>query len=271
MSGQTPTPWPVVDRMLSLASVGPGDRVYDLGCGDGRIVIAAAQRGASAVGIDSSAEQIVRAEAGARSAHVSSLVNFRCGPVENQSLADATVVTSYLSHWANCQLRPKLQRELQHGARIVSHSFDMGDWAPHRVETIDHRYLYLWVLGGPDVERQPRSRPLALHCEGLPKYGVSIEVETQGEGGAAVLINDGPLDVTAAVLEYEFRNGPLNRRSVSVTRFSLRSSGDAARDVLKTGGRVRLTNEQLSAFFAGRCREDFWTDLTVRVNSLEVS
>ncbi|MBI4265361.1 MAG: class I SAM-dependent methyltransferase [Acidobacteria bacterium] len=148
------TPLDVVDRMLALASVGPRDVVYDLGCGDGRIVIAAAQKyGARGVGVDVDPARIYEAEMNARRAGVERLVTFKLQDALKTDVSDATVVTLYLLSALNVQLRPILTRQLRPGARIVSHSFAMGDWEPEVVDTFRSadglsRTLYLWKADG---------------------------------------------------------------------------------------------------------------------------
>jgi ribosomal protein L11 methylase PrmA len=150
------TPLDVVDRMLALAKVGPRDVVYDLGCGDGRIVIAAAQKyGTRGVGIDIDPARIAEAEENARRAGVQRLVTFRIQDALKADVSDATVVTLYLLSALNVQLRPILTRQLRPGARIVSHSFAMGDWEPEVVDTFRSedglgRTLYLWRADGKE-------------------------------------------------------------------------------------------------------------------------
>lgn len=147
-----PSPPEVVDRMLRLAGVGPTDVVYDLGCGDGRIVIAAARTyGARGVGVDIDPKRINESMANARKAGVDKLVTFRLQDALKTDVSDATVVTLYLLSFANVQLRPILQRQLRPGARIVSHNFGMGNWEPHATETFTDsnggtRTLYLWRI-----------------------------------------------------------------------------------------------------------------------------
>ena len=149
-----PTPMDVVDRMLTLANVGPGDVVYDLGCGDGRIVIAAAQKfGARGVGVDIDANLINQAEAQARAAGVERRVSFRLQDALTVDVSDATVVTLYLLSASNVKLRPILTKQLQKGARIVSHSFAIGEWEPDVVDSFRDalgtaRTLYLWTFDG---------------------------------------------------------------------------------------------------------------------------
>ena len=148
------TPADVVDRMLTLAGVGPRDVVYDLGCGDGRIVIAAAQKfGARGVGIDIDPARIFEAEQNAKTAGVERLVRFELRDALKADVSDATVVTLYLLSALNVQLRPLLTRQLRPGARIVSHSFAMGSWEPDVVDTFTSadglsRTLYLWKTDG---------------------------------------------------------------------------------------------------------------------------
>jgi precorrin-6B methylase 2 len=141
-----PTPEPVVEQMLELADVGPKDVVYDLGSGDGRIVVAAAKRGARAVGVDLDPDRIRDARANVRRAGVEDRVELRQGDLFEVDLRPATVVTIYLLPNVNLELRPKLMRELKSGTRIVSHSFDMGEWKPDRTVEVDGRKIYLWIV-----------------------------------------------------------------------------------------------------------------------------
>jgi SAM-dependent methyltransferase len=145
------TPYEVVDEMLRLAVVGPGDVVYDLGSGDGRVVIAAARDfGARGVGVEIDPKLVAESTESARRAGVADRVTFRVGDLFQTDLTEATVVTLYLSPELNLRLRPKLLRELRPGARIVSHDFDMGDWAPVRTVRVHVRergsQLRLWIV-----------------------------------------------------------------------------------------------------------------------------
>ena len=146
------TPPDVVDRMLALAQVSAGDVVYDLGCGDGRIVIAAARTyGARGVGVDIDPARIEEARQNARRAGVDHLVTFRVEDARTTDVTDATVVTLYLVAALNAQLRPRLTTQLRSGARIVSHNFPIGDWDPDRVDVFrsadgQTRTLYLWKI-----------------------------------------------------------------------------------------------------------------------------
>jgi ribosomal protein L11 methylase PrmA len=149
-----PTPQDVVDRMLVLAEVTSKDTVYDLGSGDGRVVITAAKKyGAHGVGIDIDKDRIDESRRNAKEAGVSSLVRFDRGDILEANVSGATVVTLYLVSSANLKLRPILTKQLPVGARIVSHSFGMGDWQPEKVDKFtdgrgDQRTLYLWRTDG---------------------------------------------------------------------------------------------------------------------------
>ena len=143
-----------VHRMLELAKVGPGDVVYDLGCGDGRIVIAAARDfGARGVGIDIDDKLIRDAREAANNAGVADKVEFRVGNLFETDVSKATVVALYLLEHLNVKLRPRLWRELPVGARVVSHVFGMGDWKPDRVETVASKPIYVWTIREPHKAR----------------------------------------------------------------------------------------------------------------------
>jgi SAM-dependent methyltransferase len=141
------TPDARVRGMLELAKVGRDDTVYDLGCGDGRIVIAAARDfGARGVGIEIDPELVRVARENARKAGVADKVEIRQGNMFEVDLSGATVVALYLLERLNLKLRPKLWRELRPGARVVSHVFGMGDWKPDRQEMVDGRPVYVWTI-----------------------------------------------------------------------------------------------------------------------------
>jgi ribosomal protein L11 methylase PrmA len=142
-----PTPQNVVDGMLEMAGVTANDVVYDLGCGDGRLVITAAQRyGARGVGIDINPERIAESNANAAAAGVTDKVSFRNEDLFEANISEATVVTLYLLPDLNVKLRPKLWRDLKPGTRIVSHAFSMGDWEPEKQTTADGRTVYFWTV-----------------------------------------------------------------------------------------------------------------------------
>jgi SAM-dependent methyltransferase len=142
-----PTHAVIVDAMLRMAQVTGNDTVYDLGCGDGRIVITAALKyGARGVGIDIDPERIKEATANARDERVADRVRFVLGDLFEADISPATVVTLYLLTELNLKLRPKLLRELNPGTRIVSHAFGMGDWKPEREVKIGDTPVYLWRI-----------------------------------------------------------------------------------------------------------------------------
>ncbi|WP_020656283.1 SAM-dependent methyltransferase [Massilia niastensis] len=143
-----PTPQDVVDRMLDIAKVGKKDILYDLGCGDGRIVVTAAkQRGARGTGIDLDPARIAEAEENAKKAGVSSQVSFKVGDLFQTDVSEATVVTLYLLPTVNAKLRPRLWKQLKVGTRVVSHAFDMGpEWPPDKTEEVNGRRIYYWTI-----------------------------------------------------------------------------------------------------------------------------
>lgn len=146
-----PTPPETVDEMLRQAVLKPGDVLFDLGSGDGRIPLAAAkQYGVRAIGIDIDRKLVEEANEAAKREGLERLVTFRLGDMFTTDLSRATVVTLYLSDRLNVLLRPKLLRELPVGARIVSHDFRMGDWPPERSVRVPwkslYRTVYVWTV-----------------------------------------------------------------------------------------------------------------------------
>lgn len=139
-----PTPHRVVDAMLRLAEPRPGDVLYDLGAGDGRVVIAAARDyGLRAIGIELDARKAAEARANVRRAGLEHLVEIRREDLFEADLREASVVTVFLFPEINARLAPKLRAELRPGARIVSHRFGLADWPPERrVEALGHPLLY---------------------------------------------------------------------------------------------------------------------------------
>jgi len=137
----------IVNAMLKLANVKRGDVVYDLGCGDGRVVIAAAQKyEARGVGIDIDPQRIKEAQENARKAGVTRRVKFLNQDLFEADIKDATVVMLYLLPWVNLRLRPKLWSDLKPGTRVVSHSHDMGDWKPEKEVQAGGDTVYYWTI-----------------------------------------------------------------------------------------------------------------------------
>lgn len=150
-----PTTEPAVQAMMKLAGVKKGDVLYDLGCGDGRIVIAAAKLGARAVGVDINPVRIAEARENAKKAGVEELVRFEENDLFEADIHEATVVSLFLLPNINLKLKPKLMKDLKPGTRIVSNTFDMGDWKAEKETTLDddgsddtylsHKF-YLWMV-----------------------------------------------------------------------------------------------------------------------------
>ncbi|HEY7320784.1 MAG TPA: methyltransferase domain-containing protein [Candidatus Binatia bacterium] len=145
-----PTPQEVVERMLELAQVKKGDVVYDLGSGDGRIVVTAAKKyGVKAIGFEIDPERIKESAENIKKAGVGDLVEIRQQDIRTVDLSPATVLTMYLLPEVNLMIRPNIWKQMKPGSRVVSHDFDMGDWKPLKTEHIkdssgwDHT-LYLW-------------------------------------------------------------------------------------------------------------------------------
>jgi cyclopropane fatty-acyl-phospholipid synthase-like methyltransferase len=154
-----PTPIEVVDKMLELAEVKKGDVVYDLGSGDGRIVIRAAKKyGVRAVGIEMDRLLLDKARQDAKAAGVSHLVQFRAEDAMKTDLSKATVVTLYMLPWFNEAMKPSFQKYLKPGARIVAHDFGIEGWAPEKTEKlaepekkpggyVHYHTIYIWTIG----------------------------------------------------------------------------------------------------------------------------
>src|SRR5262245_43903804 len=153
-----PSPMHVVQKMIDAAEIKKGDVLYDMGSGDGRIVIEAAKRyGIRGVGIDLNPELVAKARENALKEGVAHLVEFRAQDGLTVDISEATVVTLYMFKWFNNALKPKLEK-LKPGSRIVAHDFDIDDWKPTRVEYVtrppddssdyaESRTLYIWKLG----------------------------------------------------------------------------------------------------------------------------
>jgi SAM-dependent methyltransferase len=142
-----PTKQTVVDAMLKLAKVTSNDVVFDLGCGDGRIVITAAKDfGATGTGIDIDPARILEANENAKKANVADKVKFVEADLFKTDFSSASVVTLFLLPSINLKLRPQLLAQLKPGTRIVSHAFDMGDWKPEQTIYVDGATIYYWTI-----------------------------------------------------------------------------------------------------------------------------
>jgi tRNA A58 N-methylase Trm61 len=176
-----PAPQEVVQRMLTLAGVKKGDVVYDLGSGDGRILIAAAKKyGVRGVGFEIDPGLVKLARENARREGVEKLVEIREQDFLTANLSPASVVTLYLSYDGNLAVRPQLLRQLKAGSRVVSYVFDMGDWQPQVAETYrdavgDQHPLYLWRIGEPMVFSD--SSPQILQPQ--PTRGTPLIIEVR--------------------------------------------------------------------------------------------
>lgn len=158
-----PTPQNVVDEMLTLANVTKDDVVYDLGCGDGRLVITAVKKFGAlrGFGVDIDPQRIEESNANARAAGVTDRVTFAVQDLFQTDFKEATVVTLYLLPEVNLRLRPKLLSDLKPGTRVVSHSFDMGDWKPEKAITVQPggQRLYLWTIPAKTSQSTPAATP----------------------------------------------------------------------------------------------------------------
>lgn len=234
-----PTPQETVDEMLRLAQVSRDDLVYDLGSGDGRIVITAAKKhGARGVGIDIDPTRIEEANENARTAGVTDKVKFVQGDLFNADLRQATAVTLYLLRSVNLRLRPKLLAELPPGTPVVSHDFDMGEWAPDEHKRVGDDDVYLWIVPAK-VDGNWQWKDAA----GRSVAG-TIEQEFQTFTGTARANGD----------RYNLRNGRINGAEVS---FELVRAGDETAPVLEryTG---KLTNGALQGRITAGNRQAPW-------------
>lgn len=147
-----PSPQPIVERMLDAASLKPGETLYDLGCGDGRVLITAARKfGAKAVGVELSDKLVEQAKAAIRDSKVEDLASVVHGNLLEVDLSRADVVTLYLLTESNAKLKPRLEKYLKPGSRVVSHDFEIKGWKPVRVEEVAaHRRahkIYVYQIG----------------------------------------------------------------------------------------------------------------------------
>ena len=175
-----PTPEALVERMLTMAQLGPRDVLYDLGSGDGRMVVAAAKRGAQAVGVEFNPELVALSESRARAQGVARKARFVQGDIFETDFSDATVVTLYLLSTLNMRLRPTLLR-MRPGTRVVSHAFTMDDWQPDEVSRADQRTAYLWIVPAA-VEGSWR-----VDLQGGPSFDLALVQRFQKVEGTVAL------------------------------------------------------------------------------------
>ncbi|HEY7116015.1 MAG TPA: class I SAM-dependent methyltransferase [Tepidisphaeraceae bacterium] len=247
-----PTDDAVVPAILRLASVGSGDVLYDLGCGDGRIVIAAArQLSASGVGVDIDPLRIQECREAARRARVGDRVRFVQASLFDVDLRPATVVTLYLLPSLNIRLRPKLLTELRPGARVISNHFDMADWRPDEVAHAHHRTLYRWIVPAwvagewhCTINDPAGRRRIVLNLE--RRY--QIVTGTALVGGRPALIGEGRIHgdmLTFRLVEWG-RGGAIMRYRAHVEGSQLRGAcwedGDDAHPVEWGGVRAQATS-----------------------------
>lgn len=177
-----PTPFDLIHEMFVLASLSSSDVLYDLGCGDGRIVIAAARAGvARAVGIDNDPRWIDLAQRNAQLAGVERQTAFLTQNIFLADISQASIVTLYTDAWTTLRLRPKLCSELAPGSRVISHSYGMCEWVPDRQIVAHGRTLFLWVMPKPQIGaanyRLSCRRKHILRTDSSPKRGVSITLD----------------------------------------------------------------------------------------------
>jgi hypothetical protein len=211
-----PTPQDVVERMLDMASVKAGDNLIDLGSGDGRIVVTAAQRGARAYGVDLNPQRVKEGIANAAQAGVTGRATFEVKDLFDTDISRADVVTTYLLPLVNMDLRPRLLAEMRPGARLVTHAFHMGDWWPDATDNIRGRILFAWVIparvgGRWQVETEDGNFVLDIdQTYQIFRATAQVERRTLPEVVEAhtTPIRDGRLNGTEISFAGEFGNGP---------------------------------------------------------------
>lgn len=227
--GFVATPVSLVSGMLDLAAVADTDVLYDLGSGDGRIVIAAARRGARAVGVELDSMLVEESRASADSAGVAARAEFRRADLFATDLRPATVVTLYLGRELNLRLRPILLRDLRPGTRVVSQAFDMGDWPPDSVITVRSREvaatpIHLWVIPADVAGRWALA--IGPDDASAERLRLDLAQEYQAVRGTADSVR----------LEDVRLRGDSLTLSIRGIRFAGRVSGDEARGTVTTPG-----------------------------------
>ena len=223
-----PTPQPLVDRMLEMGEVKESDFLIDLGCGDGRIPVTAAQRyGATGLGVDFEAQRIVEANENAKKAGVVDKVTFRKENLFDTDIGSASVLTLYLSLGINIKLRPRILQELKPGARVLSHDFNMGDWLPDKTERISGRVVYLWIVPAKVAGnwRVTRDSP-----HGASAFELTLEQQFQQLDGKAMI------DGKAALLRDALVSGDRVGFAIDLGERSMRFDGRVVGGHLKGDG-----------------------------------
>jgi hypothetical protein len=211
-----PTPQDVVERMLDMANVKAGEYLIDLGSGDGRIVVTAAQRGARAYGVDLDPQRVKEGVANAAKAGVSDRATFEVKDLFDTDLSKADVVTTYLLPLVNMDLRPRLLTQMRPGARLVTHAFHMGEWWPDATDNIRGRILFSWVIparvgGRWQVETEDGNFVLDID-QTYQTFRATAQVERRTLPAVVEAhttpIRDGRLNGTEISFAGEFGNGP---------------------------------------------------------------
>jgi precorrin-6B methylase 2 len=226
-----PTSPEVVNAMLTLAEVSENDVVYDLGCGDGRIVVAAARDfGAKGVGVDSNPVRIEESKQNAKQAGVTDKVEFYEQNLFETDIKDASVIAIYLLNSVNLKLRPKFLEDLKPGTRIVSHAFDMDDWEPTEHKEVDNRDVYLWIV--------PENASGNWKDENIT---LELDQEFQKINGT----------ITAGSEQYEISEAELDGKELTFTaegsNGTLKFEGEIDGD--KLSGRITSDNDKVNTEF----------------------
>jgi SAM-dependent methyltransferase len=231
------TPQDVVEAMLKMAGVTQEDVVYDLGCGDGRFVITAAEKfGAQGVGVDIDPARIKESNENAKKAGVSDRVRFIEDDLFNTDISGATVVTLFLLEELNLQLQPKLLSELRPGTRIVSHAFDMGDWEPEDMGWVRDRTFYYWII---PANIAGTWRWSFASSTGEEENHLNLDQKFQEISGTGT-IRDRQIRITESRLkgdQLSFRLRYHSEGHTIVMRFNGRVSGDTIKGSVEVQGR----------------------------------